>query len=153
MVMVSGTRIEVPVDDGVLSGLDFGGRGPGALLVHGSGHNAVTRDRLVFIRAQQNGVNSIAPALVEEYYWALANFEILEEKHGDGHHDRTAGRHEHSRSGQAVCGALAARAGVASTCAADTGKATSRRKRRASAAATCRRRSVVTLPRIVEAAA
>lgn len=38
--MVTGTEIELPVVDGVLSGLDFGGDGAGVLLVHGSGHNA-----------------------------------------------------------------------------------------------------------------
>lgn len=38
--MVIGTEIELPVADGVLSGVDFGGRGEGVLLVHGSGHNA-----------------------------------------------------------------------------------------------------------------
>ncbi|MFI8192157.1 alpha/beta fold hydrolase [Streptomyces sp. NPDC085946] len=35
-----GTDIELPVGDGVLSGVDFGGHGEGVLLVHGSGHNA-----------------------------------------------------------------------------------------------------------------
>lgn len=35
-----GTEIELPVVDGVLSGVDFGGHGAGVLLVHGSGHNA-----------------------------------------------------------------------------------------------------------------
>ncbi|MEU6956192.1 alpha/beta hydrolase [Streptomyces sp. NPDC045714] len=35
-----GTEIELPVTDGVLSGVDFGGRGEGVLLVHGSGQNA-----------------------------------------------------------------------------------------------------------------
>ncbi|MEV6472652.1 alpha/beta hydrolase [Streptomyces sp. NPDC051657] len=35
-----GTEIELPVADGVLSGVDFGGRGEGVLLVHGSGQNA-----------------------------------------------------------------------------------------------------------------
>ena len=34
-----GSEIELPVADGVLSGVDFGGRGAGVLLVHGSGHN------------------------------------------------------------------------------------------------------------------
>lgn len=38
--MVIGTEIELPVVDGVLSGIDFGGHGEGVLLVHGSGHNA-----------------------------------------------------------------------------------------------------------------
>lgn len=38
--MVTGTEIELPVVDGILSGVDFGGRGEGVLLVHGSGHNA-----------------------------------------------------------------------------------------------------------------
>lgn len=38
--MVTGTEIELPVVDGVLSGMDFGGHGEGVLLVHGSGHNA-----------------------------------------------------------------------------------------------------------------
>jgi hypothetical protein len=34
-------QIELPVDGGVLSGLDFGGRGStGVLLVYGSSHNA-----------------------------------------------------------------------------------------------------------------
>ena len=35
-----GTDIELPVQDGALAGVDFGGPGPGVLLVHGSGHNA-----------------------------------------------------------------------------------------------------------------
>ncbi|MFI6206387.1 alpha/beta fold hydrolase [Streptomyces sp. NPDC051041] len=35
-----GTGIELPVVDGVPSGVDFGGHGAGVLLVHGSGHNA-----------------------------------------------------------------------------------------------------------------
>ncbi|GAA4069785.1 alpha/beta hydrolase [Actinomadura miaoliensis] len=35
-----GRHVELPVADGVLSGVDFGGRGTGVLLVHGSGHNA-----------------------------------------------------------------------------------------------------------------
>ncbi|WP_129840541.1 alpha/beta hydrolase [Streptomyces sp. RFCAC02] len=35
-----GTEIELPVADGVLAAVDFGGHGPGVLLVHGSGHNA-----------------------------------------------------------------------------------------------------------------
>ncbi len=38
--MVIGTEIELPIMDGVLSGVDFGGHGEGVLLVHGSGHNA-----------------------------------------------------------------------------------------------------------------
>jgi len=38
--VVIGSEIELPVADGVLSGVDFGGRGVGVLLVHGSGHNA-----------------------------------------------------------------------------------------------------------------
>jgi pimeloyl-ACP methyl ester carboxylesterase len=38
--LVTGTEIELPVVDGALSGVDFGGRGVGVLLVHGSGHNA-----------------------------------------------------------------------------------------------------------------
>jgi pimeloyl-ACP methyl ester carboxylesterase len=38
--VVIGTEIELPVVNGVLSGVDFGGRGEGVLLVHGSGHNA-----------------------------------------------------------------------------------------------------------------
>ncbi|MET7640273.1 alpha/beta hydrolase [Streptomyces sp. NPDC005438] len=37
---MSGTPIELPVRDGTLAALDFGGHGPGLLLVHGSGHNA-----------------------------------------------------------------------------------------------------------------
>ncbi|MBA0050914.1 alpha/beta hydrolase [Streptomyces sp. AJS327] len=37
---MTGTEIELPVTDGVLAGVDFGGRGAGVLLVHGSGHNA-----------------------------------------------------------------------------------------------------------------
>ncbi|MFI9172399.1 alpha/beta fold hydrolase [Streptomyces lincolnensis] len=37
---MTGTEIELPVVDGVLSGVDFGGHGDGVLLVHGSGHNA-----------------------------------------------------------------------------------------------------------------
>ncbi|MFF9691146.1 alpha/beta fold hydrolase [Streptomyces sp. NPDC014623] len=37
---MTGTEIELPVVDGVLSGMDFGGHGEGVLLVHGSGHNA-----------------------------------------------------------------------------------------------------------------
>ncbi|MET9109295.1 alpha/beta fold hydrolase [Streptomyces zhihengii] len=35
-----GAEIELPVVDGVLSAVDFGGHGEGVLLVHGSGHNA-----------------------------------------------------------------------------------------------------------------
>ena len=35
-----GTEIELPVDGGVLAGVDFGGQGMPLLLVHGSGHNA-----------------------------------------------------------------------------------------------------------------
>jgi len=38
--VVIGSEIEFPVADGVPSGVDFGGRGVGVLLVHGSGHNA-----------------------------------------------------------------------------------------------------------------
>lgn len=34
------TEIALPLADGTLTGLDFGGRGRGVLLVHGSGHNA-----------------------------------------------------------------------------------------------------------------
>ncbi|MET8556140.1 alpha/beta hydrolase [Streptomyces sp. NPDC004959] len=42
---MTGTEIALPVVDGVLSGVDFGGRDEGVLLVHGSGHNsAVWRD-------------------------------------------------------------------------------------------------------------
>ncbi|WP_030543294.1 alpha/beta fold hydrolase [Streptomyces albus] len=37
---MTGTEIELPVEDGALSGVDFGGHGAGVLLVHGSGHNA-----------------------------------------------------------------------------------------------------------------
>ncbi|MFE6991303.1 alpha/beta fold hydrolase, partial [Streptomyces pharetrae] len=37
---MTGTEIELPVVDGVLAGVDFGGHGEGVLLVHGSGHNA-----------------------------------------------------------------------------------------------------------------
>ncbi|WP_103501010.1 MULTISPECIES: alpha/beta fold hydrolase [unclassified Streptomyces] len=37
---MTGTELEIPVVDGVLSGVDFGGDGQGVLLVHGSGHNA-----------------------------------------------------------------------------------------------------------------
>ncbi|WP_327147376.1 alpha/beta fold hydrolase [Nocardia sp. NBC_01329] len=36
-----GTEVEARVSGGVLSGVDFGGEGPGVLLVHGSGHNCV----------------------------------------------------------------------------------------------------------------
>jgi pimeloyl-ACP methyl ester carboxylesterase len=40
-MMLRPSQIELPVEDGVLSGLDFGGQGTtGVLLVHGSGHNA-----------------------------------------------------------------------------------------------------------------
>lgn len=35
------TQIELPVADGVLSGVDFGGQGTDVLLVHGSGQNAL----------------------------------------------------------------------------------------------------------------
>ncbi|MFI6348929.1 hypothetical protein [Streptomyces sp. NPDC050560] len=38
--MVTGTEIELPVADGALSGVDFGGHGKRVLLVHGSGHHA-----------------------------------------------------------------------------------------------------------------
>jgi pimeloyl-ACP methyl ester carboxylesterase len=38
--VVTGTEIELPLADGVLSGVDFGGHGEGVLLVHGTGHNA-----------------------------------------------------------------------------------------------------------------
>ncbi|MEU5138051.1 alpha/beta hydrolase [Streptomyces californicus] len=37
---MTGTEIDIPVEDGVLSAVDFGGRGQGVLLVHGSGQNA-----------------------------------------------------------------------------------------------------------------
>ncbi|MDN3271333.1 alpha/beta hydrolase [Streptomyces sp. MA15] len=37
---MTGKEIELPVVDGVLSGVDFGGHGEDVLLVHGSGHNA-----------------------------------------------------------------------------------------------------------------
>jgi pimeloyl-ACP methyl ester carboxylesterase len=40
MVPMIGTEIELPVGDGVLAGLDFGGRGTPVLVLHGSGHNA-----------------------------------------------------------------------------------------------------------------
>lgn len=37
---MTGSEIEVPVEGGVLTGLDFGGDGTPVLLVHGTGHNA-----------------------------------------------------------------------------------------------------------------
>jgi hypothetical protein len=37
---MSANQIEVPVGESAPSGLDFGGEGPGVLLVHGSGHMA-----------------------------------------------------------------------------------------------------------------
>ncbi|MBF4479036.1 Pimeloyl-ACP methyl ester carboxylesterase [Rhodococcus rhodochrous J3] len=76
--MVSGTRTEVPVDDGVLSGLDFGGRGPDVLLVHGSGHNAavwtdvaahlVEHCHPVAVDLRGHGQSMLASSTPEQYW-------------------------------------------------------------------------------------
>ena len=75
---MSGTRIEVPVDDGVLSGLDFGGRGPEVLLVHGSGHNAAVwtdvvahlteHCHLVAVDLRGNGQSALTSSTAEQYW-------------------------------------------------------------------------------------
>ncbi|MCD2100305.1 alpha/beta hydrolase [Rhodococcus rhodochrous] len=75
---MSGTRIEVPVDDGVLSGLDFGGQGPEVLLVHGSGHNAavwtdvvahlVEHCRPVAVDLRGHGQSALTSSTAEQYW-------------------------------------------------------------------------------------
>lgn len=74
-----GRQIELPVGDGVLSGLDFGGRGTtGVLLVHGSGHNAAVwidvASRLVdhchLVAVDLRGHGHSAPvSSTPEQYW------------------------------------------------------------------------------------
>lgn len=74
-----GTQIKLPVSDGVLSGLDFGGQGTtGVLLVHGSGHNAAAwtdvASRLVDhchpVAVDLRGHGHSAPASsTPEQYW------------------------------------------------------------------------------------
>lgn len=73
-----GRQIELPVGDGVLSGLDFGGQGTGVLLVHGSGHNAAVwtdvASRLVDhchpVAVDLRGHGHSAPASsTPEQYW------------------------------------------------------------------------------------
>ncbi|MGU3584001.1 alpha/beta fold hydrolase [Rhodococcus sp. C26F] len=76
--MVSETRIEVPVDDGVLPGLDFGGRGPEVLLVHGSGHNAAVwtdvmahlteHCHLVAVDLRGHGQSALTSSTAEQYW-------------------------------------------------------------------------------------
>ncbi|MCX2926163.1 alpha/beta fold hydrolase [Streptomyces sp. NEAU-W12] len=73
-----GTEIELPVSDGVVSGVDFGGRGEGVLLVHGSGHNAaawadvaahLVRDcRPVAVDLRGHGQNRLVSTGPEQYW-------------------------------------------------------------------------------------
>ncbi len=79
-----GRRIELPVGGGALSGLDFGGRGPGVLLVHGSGHNAAVwtdvASRLVDhchpVAVDLRGHGHSAPtSSTPEQYWAAGSVD------------------------------------------------------------------------------
>lgn len=76
--MVTGTEIELPVVDGVLSGVDFGGHGEGVLLVHGSGHNAaawtdvashlVSECRPIALDLRGHGQTRLDSASPEQYW-------------------------------------------------------------------------------------
>ncbi|SEG84447.1 Pimeloyl-ACP methyl ester carboxylesterase [Thermomonospora echinospora] len=79
-----GSQIELPVGDGVLSGLDFGGEGTtGVLLVHGSGHNAavwtdvasrlVDRCHLVAVDLRGHGHSAPVSSTPEQYWRDLAD--------------------------------------------------------------------------------
>ncbi|WP_272267422.1 alpha/beta fold hydrolase [Rhodococcus sp. Rp3] len=75
---MSGIPIEVPVDDGVLSGLVFDGRGPDVLLVHGSGHNAavwtdvaahlVAHCHPVAVDLRGHGQSALTSSTAEQYW-------------------------------------------------------------------------------------
>ena len=81
--MVNGTEVELPVGDGVLSGLDFGGQGEGVLLVHGSGHNAaawtdvashlVTHCHPVAVDLRGHGQTAIDSSGPEQYWRDLSS--------------------------------------------------------------------------------
>ncbi|MFC4496625.1 alpha/beta fold hydrolase [Streptomyces ovatisporus] len=78
-----GTEIELPVVDGVLSGVDFGGRGRGVLLVHGSGQNAaawadvasrlVHHCRPVAVDLRGHGQTRLASTGPEQYWQDLGS--------------------------------------------------------------------------------
>ncbi|RKT86466.1 Pimeloyl-ACP methyl ester carboxylesterase [Saccharopolyspora antimicrobica] len=80
---MSAKQMEVPVSGGVLSGLDFGGRGTNVLLVHGSGHNAaVWRDvaahlvdhcRLVAVDLRGHGQSAVGSSTPEQYWRDLGD--------------------------------------------------------------------------------
>lgn len=75
-------EIELEVEDGLLTALDFGGHGPGVLLVHGTGHNAavwsdvaarlVDRCHLVAVDLRGHGQNLCDSSDSEQYWRDLA---------------------------------------------------------------------------------
>lgn len=76
------TELAVPLPDGTLAGLDFGGDGPGVLLVHGSGHNAavwtdvatrlVDRCHPVAVDLRGHGQSRVDSDAPEQYWRDLA---------------------------------------------------------------------------------
>ncbi|MGW0607957.1 alpha/beta fold hydrolase [Streptomyces sp. NPDC002640] len=80
--MVIGTEIELPVVDGVLAGVDFGGQGEGVLLVHGTGHNAaawadvasrlVSECRPIAIDLRGHGQTRLGSSGPEQYWRDIA---------------------------------------------------------------------------------
>jgi pimeloyl-ACP methyl ester carboxylesterase len=78
-----GTDVELPVGDGVLAGLDYGGSGVPVLLVHGSGHNAavwadvaarlVSHCRPVAVDLRGHGRTELDSSRPEQYWRDLGD--------------------------------------------------------------------------------
>lgn len=75
---MTASELEIGVEGGVLTGLDFGGHGPGVLLVHGSGHNAaawtdvasrlVDRCHAIAVDLRGHGQNRLDSSDPEQYW-------------------------------------------------------------------------------------
>lgn len=75
---MTASELEIGVEGGVLTGLDFGGHGPGVLLVHGSGHNAaawtdvasrlVDRCHPIAVDLRGHGQNRLDSSDPEQYW-------------------------------------------------------------------------------------
>jgi pimeloyl-ACP methyl ester carboxylesterase len=107
---MSATPVEFQVDDGVLAGLDFGGRGTPVLLVHGTGHNAsawhdvagllTPHCRVLAIDLRGHGQTLLESTTAEQYWRDLGEIgRALDSR------PLLVG---HSTGGYAVCAATAA---------------------------------------------